>query len=152
MPNHLFIDESGRADPRFPESTFALAGVAMTDEEVSAYSVAANDIKMYFFHATTITFHEPDMRNHRNWFEFNHDTLKQQAFCAALDSLVRDLRFTVFGVGIRKDAFSTFIGGGSDLYLPPDSYSTSIHILLERYVDALAHGTVNSRGRVTFES
>lgn len=60
--------------------------------------------------------------------------------------------FTLFGVAIRKVEFAQFVALDDDPYLPPDPYSVSIHMLLERYVDYLATRGDDALGSVTFES
>ena len=149
---YLFLDESGRSDPRSPGSFFALGGIAISDSEASDYRAKANDLKIEFFGRDDIMLHEPDVRTHRDWFSLGGDTRRQGAFCEALDELVAGVAFTSFGVAIRKDAFAEFVARGDDLYLPPDPYSVAIHMLLERYVDYLATRGDSALGRVTFES
>lgn len=151
-PNFIYIDESGRADPNYPGSYFALGAVAMQEPDIAAYKVAANELKHRFFGRTDFTFHEPLMRNHAQAYWFEGDEYKQKQFCEELDQLVSETNFVAFGVGIRKSAFDEFMAEGSDPYLPFDVYAVAIHMLLERYIDYLATSPIPSFGRVTFES
>ena len=152
VPDYLFLDESGRSDPRSPGPCFAIGGIAMTRGEVDRYVKRADAVKMEFFGRTDITLHEPHMRNHEGWFGIGGSAERQRELCEALDDLVAGTGFTLFGAAIRKSAFQEFIGSGEDPYLPPDPYAVAIHMLLERYVDYLATRGDDAFGRVTFES
>ena len=153
--NHIFLDESGISNPEpLPgPRVFALGAVAMDGESVEKYCLGADEIKQEFFGTKSITFHEPNMRNYSGPYNFDGDLERQQAFEYALESLLKGIDFTVFGVGIRKDAFAKeFLDTGLDPYLPTDVYSVAIVLLLERYVDFLNTIPVQHMGRATFES
>jgi hypothetical protein len=152
--SHLSIDECGKPFPepkvRHDPGVFALAGVALPEEEVDNYKAAADEIKMRFFNDTDITFHEPDMREREGRYKFQDDEEAAQ-FDLAMDALVANTPFVAFGVAIRKTAFKDFVEAEIDPYLPTDAYSIAILLLLERYVDFLATSPVERLGRVTFE-
>lgn len=148
----LFVDESGRSEPNYPESVFSLGAVSMSQRELDDYRLAADDIKRTFFGSTEITFHEPMMRRHEDWFSFGGDERRQAAFCEALDGLVAGTSFRAFGVAIRKDQLAAFAELSGDPYLPTDTYAIAIHMLMERYVDYLANPGERRLGRITFES
>ena len=148
----LFLDESGTAHPQAPEPCFVLGGIAMAEEEADAYRARADALKTEFFGRTDITFHEPHVRNHHERFSLGGSADRQRALCEAIDELVATTPFRLFGVAIRKHAFSAFVGGEEDPYIPPDLYAVAIQLLLERYVDYLATRGDNPLGRVTFES
>ena len=148
----LFLDESGTAHPQAPEPCFVLGGIAMAEEEADAYRARADALKTEFFGRTDITFHEPHVRNHAGWFFVGGSLDRQRELCAAIDRLVAESVFTLFGVAIRKDALADFIRTEADPYLPPSLYAIAIQLLLERYVDYLATRGDNPMGRVTFES
>ena len=152
--NVLYVDESGVAapEPLLAESWFAIGAVAMFPEDVSTYEELANSIKRTFFGTTDITFHEPHMRRRRDHFFFDDDQRRQREFDEAIRQLIVDAPATFFGVGVRKTQFQQFIDAGQDPYLPADAYSLAITMLLERYVDYLAHLPGRAVGRVTFES
>jgi hypothetical protein len=149
----LYIDEGGRSfiDAHGTSSFFALGGVAMQQEEEDNYKVLADEIKLEFFQRKDITFHEPDMRFRKGSFRFDSKE-RQLQFDKALDELIEQTQFVAFGVGIRKRAFEKeFIQTGMDPYLPTDVYSVAIVMLLERYIDFLAHSPTERFGRVVFE-
>jgi hypothetical protein len=152
--DNLFIDESGRAEPNCPDPTFTVAGISMSAKERGIYVRAADALKKEFFGTADFTFHEPAMRRHEQLYSFGGNLRRRQEFCEALDGLVRASSFVAFGVAIRKSALASFMASTVDPYLPLDVYAVAIHLLLERYVDYLAAGSVSRKvlGRVTFES
>jgi hypothetical protein len=155
--NMLYIDESGKSipQPRNPGHPpfFALGAVAMQEEEVDNYCAAADSIKLEFFGRKDFSFHEPLMRYRQEHYYFGGDTKRQQEFDEALDQLVVESNFVVFGVGVRKELFQKeFVETGVDPYLPTDVYPLAILLLLERYIDFLAHQPESRFGRLTFES
>lgn len=153
ITDYLFLDESGKPSFATPDPVFALAGISMTAKEVNAYKKRVNDVKREFFGHTAFTLHEPNIRRHEENYSFGGDETRRSEFCQALDSAVRDLRFRVFGVAIRKAEFARFMETSGDPYLPLDLYSVAIHLLFERYVDYLAtRRPRRAIGRVTFES
>lgn len=147
----LFLDESGKSVGG-NEPVFALGAVAMTKRAHREYVRMADEIKLEFCGTTQVTFHEPQMRRHETIFNLGADPVRQREFCTALDRLIEQTRFTVFGVAIRKDLLAQLVESGGDPYLPWDTYGVAIHLLLERYVDYLAHGETPKLGRATFES
>ena len=152
--NVLYIDESGVAapEPTLSEAWFATGAVAMVDADIPAYAKQANAIKMSFFGTTDITFHEPHLRRRKEQFSFGDDEARQREFDEAICQLIVDTPAVFFGVGVRKSEFGNFIDAGQDPYLPTDAYALAITMLLERYVDFLAHRPTRAVGRVTFES
>ena len=154
--NYVFLDESGKSIPEAPNlpQVFALGAVAFADESAMRdYIQRADTLKRQFFETTDMTFHEPYMRRHDGPYYFLGDKGKQEEFDLRLRELIESSEFVVFGVGVRKGAFATnFIDAGIDPYLPSDAYSLAILMLMERYIDYLAHLTPRSLGRVTLES
>jgi hypothetical protein len=153
----LFVDESGKSSSEPPALTrppvFVLGGIAMAEEAVDDYRVAADEIKQHFFGRRNITFHEPLMRNREGPYYFNGNVRRQAEFDEAVDELVEETKFVAFGVGVRKEAFvRDFVETGVDPYLPTDVYALAIVMLLERYVDYLSSMVTKRLGRVTFES
>lgn len=153
----LFIDESGKSGSEPPmlsrSPIFALGGIAMHEEAVDNYRVAADEVKLQFFGRKDITFHEPQMRNREGPYYFDGDKKRQVEFDEAIDRLVRETSFVAFGVGVRKDLFvEDFVKSGVDPYLPTDVYALAIIMLLERYIDFLSASTPKRLGRVIFES
>lgn len=154
--NHLLLDECGVSspEPKHQPQIFALGGVAFaSDADLEDYTKKSDELKREFFGTAEITLHEPYMRRHHGPYYFEGDVAKQKRFDIALSELIEGSRFTVFGVGVRKAAFQEdFIGTNLDPYLPVDAYALAILMLMERYVDYLAHLPDKSVGRVTLES
>jgi len=150
----LYVDESGQSHPKTKAPHFfAVGAVAVPEEEVDNYCVAANEIKLEFFQRTDITFHEPAMRQHIGPYYFSGDLQRQAEFDRAIERLISQTDFTVFGVGIRKRAFQRdFVETGIDPYLPTDAYAVAIIMLLERYLNFLAFSPSKRLGRVSLES
>lgn len=155
----LYVDESGKSipepklsGPRF----FSLGAVALDDAGVEAYCQAADKVKLEFFGRTDFAFHEPYMRFRYQTdvdYSFGGDEGRQLEFDAAIAQLLEETQFTALGVGINKTAYcNQFLDKGIDPYLPTDVYALAIVLLLERYLDALAHHSVKQMARVTFES
>lgn len=125
----------------------------MSSEEVKTYESKMDDFKRRHFGRTDVTLHEPDIRNGDGVFSFESSTWRQQQFRQHLGELLASLDFKVFAVGVRKRAFAKdFLGAALDPYLPHDVYALALHLLLERYVDFLAHAPDSPRGRLTLEA
>ena len=91
------------------------------------------------------------LRRSRPPLSFAGDRHRQRAFVEAVDDLVSETNFTAFAVGIRKWALAAD-GSAPNPYLPSGVYEIAMHLLLERYVDYLAHEGQDCRGRVTLEA
>ena len=153
--NCLYVDEAGKStrEPPSSPSFFSLGAVAIDEAECARYCERADSIKQEFFGTQNHTFHEPRIRNHNGEYYFDGDVGKQNEFDAAIDRLIDETDFMVFGVGVRKNAFQEqFADTGVDPYLPTDAYALAIVLLLERYVDYIASREPRLVGRITFES
>lgn len=79
--NFLYIDESGKSIPQPMNSQhppfFALGSVAMQQEEVDNYCVAADKIKLEFFGRTDFSFHEPLMRHREDGYYLRGNAERQ---------------------------------------------------------------------------
>lgn len=159
----IYIDESGKSMPQLLSDRhppfFALGGVAMQAEEVDNYCTAADEIKLKFFGRKDFSFHEPLMRHREDDsrfginYHFSNDAARQREFDSALDELIEQSKFVVFGVGVRKAPFQKeFVETGIDPYLPTDTYPLAVLLLMERYIDFLAFESEPRLERVTFES
>ena len=132
---------------------FALSAISVREELEPDYCERANALKLKFFGHTDITLHEPHMRKREDPFYFEGNEDRQREFDEAVDKLVEDTEFVVFGIGIRKHAYEKdFLAAGADPYLPSDVYALSILLLLERYIDFLYREDVQRLGRIIFES
>jgi hypothetical protein len=148
--NFLFVDESGQSLPTDLD-IFALGAVAFAPDALDQWNDASSKLKVRFGIPNAV-FHEPAMRVGHGVWAFGGDAGKRASFNDELLAVLQGIPFTVFGAGVRKDAFKQFVASGVDPYLPTDLYSVAIQLLLERYVDFLAMGPDRSMGRVRFES
>ena len=153
---YLFIDESGSwqlASKSTSDDWFAVGAVAMSAAAAAQYVQAAEDLKMMFFGDPTITFHEPAMRRGEMKFDFGESRAKQEQFRNAVDLLVWDTEFVAFGIGIRKrELGDSALGLSLESHLLQDPYALALHLLLERYVDYLAHHPYRPRATIVMES
>ena len=149
--NILHLDESGSSgsQPDQPESWFAIGGVAIDPVDIPVYTSRADEIKLEFFGTTDVTFHEPLMRQRKGRFYFGRDREQEAKFDQAIRSLIDQTPATYFGAGIRKANLTT---DTLDPYLPTSAYPLAITLLLERYIDFLAHSPRHPFGRLMFES
>lgn len=158
--SHLYVDESGTANPGSNPNDagiFAMGAIAIGEEAADEYIQRADAVKNEFFGRSEFQFHEPFMRKRRTTsgvdYGFAWDANRQQEFDDAVFQLIDNTEFVTFGVAIRKQDFlRDFVDAGIDPYLPTNVYSLAITLLLERYVDALAHTKPLMMGRVHFES
>ena len=154
--NLLYLDESGTSHPAVKPGSqefFALAAIAMSSDAERAYIEAADQLKRDFFGHAELTFHEPHIRQGDGRFSLGGLRERQNEFRARLGALVSAQAFTVFAVAIRKRAYEQeFIEQNLDPYLPHDAYALALHLLLERYLDFLAHHPDHPRGRLTLEA
>lgn len=148
----LHVDESGKPQASGPDH-FVLCGIALGEEAETAYANEARAIKEEFFKDPNLVFHEPMMRQRADRFNLNNDADRQQAFDDAVRTLLQRIPFTLFGTIVNKAAYrEAFLSENVDAYLPEATYTLAMHMLLERFVDYLAHEPVNRLGRVIFES
>lgn len=154
--NLLFLDESGTSHPAAKpgsENFFALAAIAMSAQEEATYVSAMDDFKRDQFGRIDVTLHEPHIRQADGLFNFEGSAARQEEFRRLLAELVSSMSYTVFAIGVRKRAFQEeFLRDSIDPYLPQDAYSLTLHLLLERYADFLAHEPNSPRGRLTLEA
>ena len=154
-PTHiLYVDESGRPDPvSGAEESFVLGAISMTAEQAAAYIRAVDDLKMHFFRSTEIFFHETKVRSRDGAFGFSGDARRYAEFIDARDAVIANLDFIAFAVGIRKRVFvEEYREETPDPYMSIDVYPLAIKLLLERFLDFLAHLPSPRSGAVTMES
>ena len=153
--NFLFVDESGSSRPNVDgkDDFLALAGIGIHPNAAAAWAVKSAEIKRTFNLPPWAVFHEPDMRSRTVMWGFGADAHRQTDFDRALLDALEATPFTVFGAGIRKQAFGRLRVESGDPYLPVDVYSMAIELLLERYIDFVAMSAEpRPMGRLKFES
>ena len=146
----MFLDESGdhnmtRIDPRYP--VFVLGGVIMdADYSAGPLREEVDDFKREVFERTDITLHTADIARNRNGFEPLQDAVFRVRFYNRLNSMMRNLEYSVVACSIRKEAFRALHG-----VFAPDLYLHAFSILAEVFSSDLdktgSSGIIISEGR-----
>jgi len=103
----LFLDESGDhnlsvVDPQYP--LFVLGGVILDQDYAEAELTAElNAFKQALFGQTDIVLHTADITRNKNGFENLKDAAFRNRFYAALNTLMRRIRYSVVACAVRKD-------------------------------------------------
>ena len=127
----LFLDESGDhnltvIDPEYP--IFVLGGVivdqAYADGELTA---ALNEFKSTMFGRADIVLHTADITRNRNGFEGMSNPLFRAQFYRRLNTLMRELSYSVVACVIRKDYYLSLYGRTAI-----DPYLLSFDVMVER--------------------
>ena len=148
----MFLDESGdhnitRIDPQYP--VFVLGGVIMdADYSAGPLREAVDDFKHEMFERTDITLHTADIARNRNGFEPLQDAVFRARFYSRLNSLMRNLEYSVVACSIRKEVFRALHG-----VFAPDPYLHAFSILARVFCSDLdktdSSGIIISEGRDT---
>lgn len=163
---HLFVDESGQADAveEFNEENkiFTLGAIAISAAAHKQYETHAEQLKQKFFKdGNNVVLHTSDLRDAMKRYpqglgkgEFAlNDGKTWRALVRALEKLVRETRFTAFGIIIQREVFDReFTKTGNDPFLPRETYDLALHLLLERFTSFLATATGSPIGSITLES
>lgn len=145
----LFLDESGDhsltvIDPNY--LVFVLSGVIVDQDYAEGPLVdAINQFKRELFGQTDILLHTADIGRNKNGYEELSNPQFRKDFYEKLNSLVRDLDYTVVACAIRKnDHFRHYRAAAIDLY------RLSIHALAELFCYEI--GEVRNGGMIVAES
>jgi hypothetical protein len=144
----LFLDESGDhnlaiIDPQYP--LFVLGGVILDkDYAEGELTGRINDLKMKVFRRKDIILHTADLTRNRNGFEQLKEESFRKFFYNELNSLIKNLNFTVVACVIRKDVHLSKYGVAA-----LDPYFLSLDILVERF--CMEIGNVYSGGVIVAE-
>lgn len=146
----IFADESGDhslsvINPDYP--VFVLA-VCLFDRNYYETNVAkwVNQIKVKYFGNTDVILHERDIRKATKDFRILNDLATRTAFCADIDRLMKQSKFTLIASVIRKRELM-------DRYVYPDNpYHLSAGFCLERLTRHLKGlGCTEGRAPLVFE-
>lgn len=153
MKHHLFIDESG--DPSLSSINvdfpiFTLLGCLFEDSAYQEICTKITDLKKEFFGSEHAILHSRDIRKCEGVFVKLFDLEVKAKFYERLNSILKNGKYIVIAVGIKKQEFIERYGKIAD-----DPYELSLSFLLERAVMETDNGTANtmhimieSRGRV----
>jgi hypothetical protein len=128
----LFLDESGDhnlsiIDPQYP--LFVLGGVIVEKDYADGVLPAAlADFKKEMLGRSDIVLHTADIARNRNGFERLKDRTFRELFYRGLNTLMRDLDYSVVACVIRKDQHLARYGMAA-----LDPYLLSLDILVERF-------------------
>ena len=145
----LYLDESGDhnltvIDDNYP--VFVLGGVIVDKDYADGpLTEAFNGFKSRMFGRTDIVLHTADISRNKNGFEPLNDPRFRRDFYEELNSLVRELNYTVVACTIHKnDHFRHYGAAAIDLY------RISIHKLAELFCNEI--GRVRNGGMIITES
>lgn len=128
----LFLDESGDhnlsiIDPQYP--VFLLGGVIVEkDYAEGLLAVELNKFKLEFFGRTDIVLHTADIVRNRNGFDGLQDRVFRDRFRDRLNTLMRDLEFSVVVCAVRKNEHLSRYGVAA-----LDPYLLSLDVLVELF-------------------
>lgn len=128
----LFLDESGDhnlsvVDPQYP--LFVLGGVILDQGYAEAELTGElNAFKQALFGQTDIVLHTADITRNKNGFENLKDAAFRNRFYAALNALMRRIRYSVVACAVRKDEHLSRYGVAA-----LDPYMLSLDVLVERF-------------------
>ncbi len=144
----LFLDESGdhnlsTIDPQYP--LFVLGGIII-DQAYAEYEMVTliNEFKVRMFGRDDIILHTADITRNRNGFEQMKDAAFRVHFYQELNTLMRQLQYSVVACAIRKQDHLTRYGVAA-----LDPYLLSLDILVERF--CLEIGKVTEGGMIVAE-
>jgi hypothetical protein len=128
----MFLDESGNhaldvLDPDYP--LFVLGGIIV--DRTYARTVLERRIltlKYEFFGDPDIVLHTADIVRAKNGFEALKDVVFRDRFYEALNTLMRDLEYTVVACVIKKDEHLRKYGARA-----ADPYMYALEVLVERF-------------------
>ena len=151
----MFVDESGSSRPNVDgkDDFLALAGIGIDPNTAAAWTLKSAEIKRAFNLPPWARLPRAGHEKPDGHGVSGADAHRQADFDRALLDALEATPFSVFGAGIRKQAFGRLRVESSDPYLPVDVYSMAIELLLERYIDFLAMSAEpRPMGRLKFES
>lgn len=144
----LFLDESGDhnlsvIDPQYP--LFVLGGVILDQDYAEAELTGElNAFKQALFGQTDIVLHTADITRNKNGFENLKDVAFRNRFYAALNALMRRIRYSVVACAVRKDEHLSRYGVAA-----LDPYLLSLDVLVERFCFEI--GNVSGGGVIVAE-
>ncbi len=132
MPILLFLDESGDhnlsiIDPQYP--VFVLGGIVLESGYAAIELTESLDrFKREIFGDSCLVLHTADIVRNRNGFERLKDRSFRQNFLLKLNSIMRDLNYSVIACAIRKDDHLARYGLAA-----LDPYLLSLDVVVERF-------------------
>jgi len=133
----LFLDESGdhnleKIDKQYP--LFVLSGVVFDSEYYrKAVKQSVRRFKKKLFKTDKIILHTADITRNKNGFEELKELKFRQKFYQELNSLMKNLDFTIIACAIKKDKHLARYGLAAI-----DPYMLSLDFIVERFIFMLS--------------
>jgi len=146
----LYLDESGDhslsvIDPQYP--VFVLGGVIVEAAYAATEMQAAvRRFKLEMLGRDDITLHTADITRQRGPFAALVDPERRRIFHDHMNTLMRQLDYTVVACAIRKEAHLAAYGAAA-----LDPYALSLSVLVERFCFALADARETQPGSIVAE-
>jgi hypothetical protein len=147
----MFVDESGdhnlsNIDDNFP--LFCLSGcIFEKDYYRDVARPMVDELKHRFLGTTDVILHSRDIRRRQGHFRFLHDSGKREAFYDAINTVMRELDFSILAVAILKHDHLASYGERAK-----HPYHLALEFMLERFVLEVQRGGEGSRGHIIAES
>lgn len=135
MKYQLFLDETGDhglnfIDKNFP--LFLLCGCLFQEEELKELESKVGEFKRKYFKTTEVVLHSREIRKCDGVFQILFDLKLKEEFYKDLNSLLKNSKYTVIGVGINKEEHIKKYGTQAK-----DPYSLSLSFIIERMIFCL---------------
>jgi len=127
----LFLDECGdqnlaNFDPLFP--VFSLCGILISESDYSEMCNKVAEIKKKYWGNKKIIFHSRDIRKCEKGFEILFDIDVKKSFYEDLNSLIKNICYTIVSCSILKEPYIRKYGRLGDVY------GLSLSFIIERTV------------------
>jgi len=132
MKYYLFLDETGDhglsyIDRNFP--IFLLCGCLFDQNELKNIEKDIDLFKQKFFKTTNVILHSREVRKCEGAFQILFDLDLKGKFYKNLNSIIKNSKFKIIGVGINKEEYIKKYGKSAR-----DPYSLSLSFIIERLV------------------
>ncbi len=142
----LFIDESGQANPKAPNSgVYILSGCMVDNDTRNELEILANQVKFKYWDRTDIVFHSREIDRKEGEFNILKDPVVQRSFEKNLFRLLNHGGYKTFFVLVDLNKAK------SKNWNEEKVYKETTNIMMRNFILALL-SEGNCRGRVVIES
>ena len=135
---YLYLDETGDhglsyIDRNFP--IFLLCGCLFDQNELKNIEEEIDLLKQKFFNTSNVILHSREIRKCEGAFQVLFDLNLKAEFYKNLNSIIKNSKFKIIGVGINKEEYTKRYGKSAK-----DPYPLSLSFIIERlifYLDEL---------------
>ena len=136
--HYLYLDETGDhglsfIDHNFP--IFLLCGCLFSQIEIENMEKKVNLFKQKIFNTSKVILHSREIRKCEGSFQILFDLKLKAEFYKNINSIIKNSRFKILGVGINKEEYIKRYGKSAK-----DPYALSLSFIIERlifYLDEL---------------